>query len=254
MSTLQIILANIFTLLGWTNTSTTSIWYKMAQAMSIPVDNTITELSNNLTTINSTISNKNYGRAGWYVTTSLAFQYGYSLSIDPVTLQYFYATIDPTALIISQAAFENSGSGLFLKVATLTGSTLGPLSSDQLTAFQSYFNVYELPGLPVTIISIAPNILNFSAIATYSAAYDLPTLKTNISNALTAFASTFQFDGVLYIANLQTYMTVNVPGLISFYVSGQQLDSVSFGGQTNLTAGYFDYSPNVENQIQYQPV
>lgn len=255
MSTLADIEANLATL-GFLNTSTSALYNKIAQGVSIPIDNTLQEINNGLNVINAAITNKNYGKAGYYIEKALAFQYGDSLSIDPVTQQYYYATINAANQIIAQAAFESTGSGLFLKVAKLNTITnlLEKLSDPELAAFSSYFLLFELPGLPVSIITADANILNFNTIATYYAAYDLPTLQTNISNALNAFRDSFLFNGVFYTTDLQAYMQANVPGLKSFFMEATQIDSAPFTGNIALTSGYFNYDTNVLTNITYNAI
>ena len=267
-STAQIIAANLASL-GFINPSAAAVENEIAQSLGVPVDNTITEMANSQSIINQTIAAQNYGKAGYYTSIALAFQYGYSLSkntaVNPYTgvapLNLYYATIDTSAQIISQAAFVNNSGSLFLKVATLNTMTnlLQALSSGQLAAFTSYFLNFELPGLPVGIVSIDANILNFNAVATYLSSYDLPTLQTNIYNALVSFRDTFQFNGVLYITQLEAYMVANVPGLISFFTSSQTIDSSPIvGGNVVLSSGYFNYFSalldNPSSQITYTGV
>jgi len=265
-TTQQNINTNLNTI-GLYNPSAAAVENEIAQSLAIIVDNTVSEINNSLTVINAAISSKNYGKPGYYVYWALYFQYGYSLSVnttnDPTTgiptLEYYYSTIDTTAQIINQAAFVSNSGGLFLKVATLNTTTnlLQQLSSLQLSSFISYYNTFQLPGLPVNIISLNANILNFTAQAFFSATYDLPTLQTNIYNALVSFRNSFQFNGTLFITQLQSYMTANVPGLISFYISGQTIDNVPFAGEISLTSGYFNYYSvllnNPSSQITYIP-
>jgi virulence-associated protein VapD len=255
MSAYNDILANLATL-GFDNTSSTAIYNKIAQAVGTSEDNTLQEIANALNVINTVIANKNYGKSGYYQEKALAFQYGDSLSVDPVTQAYYYATINPANQIIAQAAFESTGSGLYLKVAKLNSSTnlLEKLSGAELAAFMSYMLLFEIPGLPLNIITADANILNFTTIATYYAAYDLPTLQTNISNALNAFRDSFLFNGVFYTTDLQAFMQINVPGLKSFFMGSTMIDSAPFTGSISLTSGYFNYDASVLTSITYNAI
>jgi len=255
MTTLETIQQNLQNL-GFLNTSNAAIFNEIAIAVSTSIDNTITEINNGETAILQLITNKNYGKPGYYIAAALAFQYGDSLSIDPVTQAYYYATIDTAAQIVNQAAFESNTSGLFLKIATLNTMTnlLEPLSSPELAAFSSYYLLYELPGLPVTIINNAANILNFNAICTYYAQFDLTTLQTALSAALDTFRNSFLFDGTLYITDLESYIINNVPGVRSFFTSSQTIDSAPFTGSTILAAGYFNYFSAILSQITYNAI
>ena len=241
--------------LGFTNTSALALYNKIAQSIGIVIDNTITEMANSEANILADITSKNYGKAGYYTAAALAFQLGYNLSQDaygnPV-----YTVIDTTAQIISQAAFENLNGNLFLKVATLNAGTglLQALTNAELIAFQNYFVSFEIPGLPVTIISLPPNILNFTAAATVYATYDFTLLQANLLAALTAFQNSFAFDGIFYTDDLSSYLKTNVPGIRDFYISNTTIDGASFSGSIGLQAGYFDFMTNIIANINFTTI
>ena len=252
MTTYNQILANL-TALGFSNDSIAALFKKVAEAISIPVDNTLTELQNSESIINSIITNQRFGNSGYYTTAALAFQYGDDLIVDPVTLNDVYAVIDPTKQIIKQAAFENLDGDLFLKIATQDPTTLQleQLTSDQLAAFMSYFVTFEIPGIPLTIVASPANILNFSAVVTFYSTYDLNTLKTNISNSMTSFKSIFPFNGEFFNGDLSNYLKQNVPGIRDFFISNTLIDGVAFTGSVSLTSGYFNYISTILDQLIY---
>ena len=262
-ATTTAIQANL-TALGFTNPSQAAIYNKIAEALGIPIDNTIQEMTNSENNILSIISNQRYGKAGYYTAKALAFQYGDDLIVDPTTLQDVYATINPLNQIVTQAAFEELVSGnssqLFLKIAAsdpLTGNLI-PLTAPQLAAFINYFVNFEIPGLPITIISAAGNILSFQAIATVLATYDLAELQTALATALTTFDKTFPFNGEFYTGQLQNYINTNVPGMKDFYVYNTALDNVPFAGSISMPSGYFNYLstiiPNIATAFTYNSV
>jgi hypothetical protein len=246
--------------LGFTNPSQLAIDNKIAQGIGIVIDNTITEMQNSENNILNIINTQRYGKSGYYTSIALAFQYGYSLSINPATLEFYYPVIDDSAKVVSQAAFEEIISGnssqLFLKIATLDTllNQLEALSPPELAAFTNYFVNFEIPGVPVTIISADPNVLNFQANATYYATYDFSTLKTNVSNALTAFRNTFAFNGEFFAGDLQDYIKTNVPGMRDFFIYNTAIDNTPFQGSKSLTSGYFDYISTILSQINYTAI
>lgn len=250
--------ANLATL-GLSNPSQLALLNKIAQGLGIVVDNTIQEFSNSENRILASMSSKNYGKAGYYTGIALAFQYGDNLVTDPTTLDLVYAVINPQNQIINQAAFEEivtgSNSQLFLKVATidpLTGNLM-PLSAPQLAAFISYYSNFQLPGLPISIISLPPNVLNFVGTVTYLKTYDLSTLQTAIQTALNTFKQAFPFDGVFYVGDLETQIRL-VPGVRDFFVTGTTIDGAGFSGNTALQAGYFNYPDGLFDSLTYNPV
>jgi hypothetical protein len=255
MATQDQITANLIAM-GFNNPSQAAIYNKIAEAVGLIIDSTITEIDNSETNIFTIINTQRYGKSGYYTGKALAFQLGDNLIIDSTTLDFIYAVIDPTKQIVKQAAFEDISSQLFLKIATLNNVTglLEPLTADQYSAFVNYFTVFELPGLPVTIINLPGNILYFNAIATFYATYDLPTLKTNLLNALNTFRSSFTFNGTFYDGDLEQYIKTNVPGIRDFFINNTLIDGAPFTGSISLESGYFNYVNNIQNNITYTPV
>ena len=253
MATTQSIINSNLIALGFTNPSQTGIFEKVSEALGNVIDTTLTEFTNTEATIVSTITAKNYGKAGYYTGYALAFQYGDSLSIDS-NGNYYYPTIDTTKQIIKQAAFSSTSNGdLFLKVASadITGTTI-PLTLSQYNAFIAYMKNFEIAGLPVNYISANANVLYFVANCTYYSSFDLPTLTANINTYLTLFMYSFAFNGTFFTGDLESYIQANVAGVRNFYLSQTQIDGVSFTGSVNLSAGYFNY--NGSNVINYNGI
>jgi hypothetical protein len=261
-TTQQQILTNLFALTDqsgnqlFSSTSAVSLARKIADAMAPIIDNTLSELIDTQTIIQNIINNQRYGRSGYYTSKALLFQYSSSadqiLTPDPVTNDPEYAVIDTTLQIISQAAFDVSGSNiLILKVAALSGTTLGPLTTLQMNDFKSYFTNFEIPGLPVQIISTTGNVINFIPSIIYSASTDLAALQSAIQSAIIAYQNTFPFNGYFYcdgIYGLTNYLIANVPGLIDVSLSGCTVDVNPFFAPniyTKLLSGYFLYDPSV---------
>jgi len=219
---------------------------KLTEAIGKAIDNTEAEFVNTETIITQTITNKNYGHDEYYTDNALAYQEGDDLSKDSFG-NFYYAVIDSSKQIIAQAAFEaittGSSTALVLKVATLNQSTglLEALTLSQLTAFKSYFLNFEIPGLPISIISNDANVIDFNAAITYDKAYDLTTIQNNVASALLNFRDNFTFNGKFYNYYLENYLVSNVPGVKAVYLSGTTIDGVGFSGYTSLSAGYFDY-------------
>jgi len=277
MGSLQQILSNL-SLLNFNALSVADPDYQIASAISPIIDNTITEINNTESTITNILISQYGGlKSAYYAANALAFQYGYNLSvnnaINPATgapyLNLIYTTIDTTAQVVKQAAFQQVRSGnsiqMFLKIAGVDSTTnlLQPLSDVQFASFSSYMNNFEAPGLPLNLVNLPGNILNFNATATYSAAYDLSTIQTNIAAALVAFQTVnapsnfqtpFQFNGEFYTGQLQDYVVSTVPGMIDFYIYNTSLDNTPFAGSTDLSSGYFNYFTNIINNINYSPI
>lgn len=256
MSYIDTILVQL-TAVGFDNSGNDAIFNMIAQGIGESLDNVIQEFQNTENSILSTINNQRYGKAGYYTAVALAFQFGDDLVEDPNTHDDVYAVIDPTKQIVKQASFTANPDGtLSLKIAgqdALSG-LLNQLTPPQIAAFSDYFVNFEIPGLPVSIVCLPANIFSFNVACTYSAGYNLTNLQTNVQNALQAFLTAFNFNGVLYVDQLSFYIKQTVPGVIDFFVYNTVIDSTSFFGSTQLTAGYFNYPTNIFNNITFTAV
>jgi hypothetical protein len=82
----------------------------------------------------------------------------------------------------------------------------------------------------------------------------LPTLQTNLLNALNAFRNSFAFNGEFFAGDLQAYIKSNVPGMRDFFINNTTIDGAPFAGSQNLASGYFNYIDNIQNNIVYTPI
>lgn len=242
------ILANIQAAIpSLTNNSVASIFRKMAEALSLTIDSTTDELNNTVAIIDANIANKNYGKAGYYVNAALAYEDGVDMVQDPLTLEWIYSPVDISKQTITQAAFDVDT--MTLKVAYTDSATklLAKLPVAVLNRFKDYFNTsglggFCIPGIPINIVSLDPNIFNASSfIITYFGSYNLVNVQTDVQAALNAFRDSFAYNGSLFLNDLIEYIKTNVPGVRDVNILGAEIDSVIFAGNTKLAAGYFDY-------------
>lgn len=247
MTTYQTIIANIQASMPQLNSkSVAAMFTKLAEAIAQVLDTNIAEQANTQTIITDIVSQQSYGHTKYYTDAALAYQDGDNLSVDTFG-NFYYATIDVTKKIITQAAFIENTVGttvnLVLKVATTDSTTglLTALTPTQLADFTSYFNNFEILGLPVTIVSITGNTLAFNANIVYNKTFNLSTIQSNVAAALLNFQKLYPFNGIFHNYDLESYLVNNVPGITSVYLSNTTIDSVIFAGETALLAGYFNF-------------
>ena len=141
----------------------------------------------------------------WYVTVAKAFQYGYALPAGSGV----YATIDPAAQVVNFAAAVENLPFLRIKVATLAGGVLAPLSGAQLTAFTAYMNNVKDAGVPLNCTSGAADNLRV-ALNVY---YDPQVLSatgvrldgteaTPVQDAINVFIANLPFNGIFVLDSL----------------------------------------------------
>jgi hypothetical protein len=257
MATYDDILTNISNVLPeLSSTSQLAVYRKIAQAIAISIDNTTTEINGTKDAIDEIITTQRYGRSGYYIEKAKAFQLGDTLAIDPITLDPIYTTINESKKIVKQAAFEIVegliGDTLTLKVAKLDTNTnkLAPLDEvTEMPYFESYFQNFEIPGLPIQKVTRPANEFDFSPVITYYATSDLQTLITEVNAAFIEFRNNFEFDGVLYTNDVEAFVKKSVAGVRNVSLNNPTIGGVAYVGNIKLDAGYFDYSTNALTQL-----
>jgi len=177
----------------------------------------------------------------WYATMAKAFQYGDALAVDSDT----YAVIDTTKQIVNYAAaieYTNGIKGLRIKVATLSGGSLAPLNSPQLTAFTAYMQTIKDAGVRLTMTTANPDSLKLNLNIYYNAlvlegtgARLDGTASTPVQDAIDNYLENLPFNG-LYInfellEALKAVDGVIIPELVSaqYYYTG-----IAGGGYTAI--------------------
>jgi len=152
----------------------------------------------------------------WYVNKAKAFQYGYALVPDTDT----YAVTDTTAQVVSYAAATEVNNGLRIKVATLSGGVLAPLSAPQHTAFTAYMKLVRDACVRLQVTSGNPDRF----VADLSIYYDPLVLdatgarldgtgNTPVQDAVTTFLDSLPFNG-LFVLNYFINAIAAVPGVV----------------------------------------
>ena len=144
---------------------------------------------------------------GWYAGESKKYQYGYALQwIDGA---YQYAAIDPTAMIIAYAAASEKNGKVILKVAKEVNGVKVPLSPIEQTVFGEFWNKWRDAGVKIQIVSQAADTLKFNCtiIRDRLVLNDANQLIRDntinpINDAITAFANSLEFDGILRLSKL----------------------------------------------------
>jgi hypothetical protein len=237
-------IANLMAL-GFDNPSIGGIYKQVATVIQAVVDTIAAEIADNVTLFTNLITQKTYGKGGYYVIQAKAFQFGDNLLINTTDGTFYYQTIDTTKQIITQASYfwDKTINYQSLKVATQdTGGNTIALQPNQLAAFVSYMNNFILAGIPLQILSLPPNVIIYTATLTYYSTYDLSTLQTNFAAAQKAFQNNFTFNGVFYQNDFTDYIKANVPGVRDFFLNTTTIDGVPFVGETTLQSGVFSIS------------
>jgi hypothetical protein len=163
----------------------------------------------------------------WYEQQAKLFQYGYAMIWDKGA--FSYSMIDPTAQVVKYSKATELNGSVLIKVATIINSVMGPLPFAQLTALTLFFTKWKDAGVPVTIINLAPDIVQF----TMTIIRDRLVLAANnsllsdsgsfpITDAINTFGDNLEFGGILRLSSLQDAIKA-APGVIDVKIYSAQI-------------------------------
>nr|DAP86973.1 MAG TPA: Baseplate structural protein [Caudoviricetes sp.] len=197
--------------------------------------------------------------ARWYRSKALAFQYGFSLSLDGDKYddnQWFTKEqIEASKIIKYSAVVESKNEGrLIVKIAGEQDDTLQPITDVQKQAFEAYLQEIKDAGVRLSVVNYQPDILHLQM----KIVYDPLVLDSNgqsithatkpVETAIKDYLKRLPFNGELVLAHLidalQQAEGVKIPHL----VLAQSKNITSGGGYGAFetieiskipTAGYF---------------
>ena len=134
-----------------------SIWFSIV-ASAIYVLETLFDLFR--ADVDKKISGAVVASIPWYHKIALEFQYGDSLVFDEATQGFVYPVVDTTKQLVKFAACRDMGGGVYVLVsgADSSGNPVA-LSSDVLSAFESYLRERKPAGVLLSVHSLNPDLV-----------------------------------------------------------------------------------------------
>ena len=197
--------------------------------------------------------------ARWYRSKALAFQYGFSLSLDGDKYddnQWFTKEqIEASKIIKYSAVVESKNEGrLIVKIAGEQDDTLQPITDVQKQAFEAYLQEIKDAGVRLSVVNYQPDILHLQM----KIVYDPLVLDSNgqsithatkpVEEAIKSYLKRLPFNGELILAHLidtlQQAEGVKIPHLV-LAQSKNITSSDEYGAFETIeiskipTAGYF---------------
>jgi len=204
--------------------------------------------------------------ARWLRAQLYKFQYGHDLLFNNYIP--YYATQDPDARIISQAAVVETTTGLVLvKVAKrASGGLLEALTSLEVQAVEQYIDDIKPAGTITQALSLNADKIKVLAEVYYDPLFVLGAVKANTEAAIVGCLQNLAFNGRLHLSKLQDAIQA-VPGVTDVNLSyvGAQVGTNPYTQITNAVypaaptyqavAGYCDIDPAfpLANTITYIP-
>lgn len=172
--------------------------------------------------LESIAAKSQYGTLPWYVKIAKEYQHGDALvKIDS---EWRYATVNPAAQIVTNAASADGTGIVNIKIAKTVAGVLQPLSGPEEAGFTAYMNKRKPAGPNVHVINEAPDDLRLYLAINY----DPLVLKANgelISTpgvfpaevAVSDYKNNLDFDGSFELMKAIDAIQ-NAKGIVSAYV------------------------------------
>jgi hypothetical protein len=142
------------------------------------------------------------GTASWYVDQCKAYQHNDTLSI--VDYRAVYATENPSAQIVKQAALTETSGALVFKVAKdLSGTSLQKLSNDpandEVAGLTAYLNKIKFAGTILSVLSANGDRIQVQGgVFYYNPIHALDDVKADLDAKVNALLHGLPFNGTLY--------------------------------------------------------
>ena len=196
--------------------------------------------------------------ARWYRSKALAFQYGFSLSLESDKYDNQWLTeeqIEASKIIKYSAVVESKNEGrLIVKIAGEQGDTLQPITDVQRKSFEAYLQEIKDAGVRLSVVNYQPDVLHLQM----KIVYDPLVLDSNgqsitkatkpVEETIKSYLKRLPFNGELVLAHLidalQQAEGVKIPHLV-LAQSKNITSSGEYGAFETIeiskipTAGYF---------------
>ncbi len=191
------------------------------------------------------------GQAEWFIQKCLDFQYGDPVLVleDEYGLKYTgYAPGTIGEKCVKLVAINTGSSSNVIKVANLDSSNNAiPLTSNQRTAFISYYNKIKPVGTTATIIAAPADVVKYTIGVEVDGQADLPTITTAVNDAIKAYHQTLDFSGVVRLSRLGDAIQA-VPFVKDYIISLAEIKPdggsyTTFTSKTETYAGYCVVDP-----------
>lgn len=149
--------------------------------------------------ITSIIENQIAYTANWYITKSLEFEYGNTLTVNPITYMPYYASSNPLNRIIASCTTRDVGNKLILKVRR-TNNTL--LSVDELSSYNSYLSKIKPAGTQIEVQNFNPDELTLNMTILYKGNMSLSKVKSDVESVINDYLNNIEYDSYFVTSSL----------------------------------------------------
>ena len=241
------------------STSKVAIWRLWVYIISVAIWSLEKLFDLHRTDIDKRLTELKPHTARWYRSKALAFQYGFSLSLDGDKYddnQWFTKEqIEASKIIKYSAVVESKNEGrLIVKIAGEQDDTLQPITDVQKQAFEAYLQEIKDAGVRLSVVNYQPDILHLQMKIVYdplvldSNGQSITNATKPVETAIKDYLKRLPFNGELVLAHLidtlQQAEGVKIPHLV-LAQSKNITSSGEYGAFETIeiskipTAGYF---------------
>ena len=240
------------------STSKVAIWRLWVYIISVAIWSLEKLFDLHRTDIDKRLTELKPHTARWYRSKALAFQYGFSLSLESDKYNNQWLTdeqIEASKIIKYSAVVESKNEGrLIVKIAGEQGDTLQPITDVQRKSFEAYLQEIKDAGVRLSVVNYQPDVLHLQM----KIVYDPLVLDSNgqsitkatkpVEETIKSYLKRLPFNGELVLAHLidalQQAEGVKIPHLV-LAQSKNITSSGEYGAFETIeiskipTAGYF---------------
>lgn len=240
------------------STSKVAMWRLWVYIISVAIWSLEKLFDLHRTDINKRLTELKPHTARWYRSKALAFQYGFSLSLESDKYNNQWLTdeqIEASKIIKYSAVVESKNEGrLIVKIAGEQGDTLQPITDVQRKSFEAYLQEIKDAGVRLSVVNYQPDVLHLQM----KIVYDPLVLDSNgqsitkatkpVEETIKSYLKRLPFNGELVLAHLidalQQAEGVKIPHLV-LAQSKNITSSGEYGAFETIeiskipTAGYF---------------
>ena len=239
-------------------TSTSSVAYWNLMTYIIAASQAIEEglMNNYQTNIEAQIGTAPPCTPQWIQQQAFDFQYSSTnpqiIQLNNVTLAPEWPTVNTSYRIITRCSVTQSYLN-HVQIKVATGSTPGPLTSDQLSALQSYFNYIKPCGIIYDCISLPADEIYCAINCTFLGSYT-GTIVNSLNTAYLNYLANIPFNGLFRLSDLEVSLKA-VPGVVDIEFSNVNIRNYSNPFPGGSPAGPFNIVDNYTQQtISYSPL
>jgi hypothetical protein len=267
MSSYSDIIAKISILVpSLSNTSSSSIWGRIAGVVGSIIDTVKLDMDNNSYVIESSARNlRTYGKQ-YYIDISLAYQDGDPLVVvDEQTNKFGYSKIDPSKQIVKQVSINRTADNaisVFGAKIDSSGSVI-VLTPTQSAGFSDYITSLTPFGLVVSAGTRPAAVIDSTKLyIRYSETYPISQIETDVKSVLNKFQAVLRGDNPVYVNDIESKIE-GVQGVRNAYFTGifatiNGVVTAPSDGKFPVEMGYFNFSSRLStldpSVVEFEPV